>query len=109
VDQDSQDRIGKNETIFRGLNERIEAGELPADTSKRVAFCCECARLGCNAMLEVTIAEYEQVRADPRRFLLAVGHQVEGVEHVVETHADHIIIEKIGSAGDLAEATNPRS
>lgn len=109
MDRDSQERIGKNETIFRGLNERIEAGELPADTSKRVAFCCECARLGCNAMLEVTIAEYEQVRGDPRRFLLAVGHQVEGAERVVETHADHIIIEKIGHAGEVAEATDPRS
>jgi hypothetical protein len=105
----SDPRIGKNEAIFRVVNERIEAGELPASTSKRIAFCCECARLGCNALVEVTIAEYEQIRSNPRRFLLAVGHEVESTERVVEKHDEHIVVEKTGLAGAVAQASDPRS
>lgn len=109
MSQGPEQRIGKNEAIFRGVNERIEAGELPADADKRVAFCCECARLGCNALIEVTIAEYEHVRANPRRFLVAVGHEIDGTEFVVESYADHIVVEKIGEAGEVAQSTDPRS
>lgn len=109
VPEVSDPRIGKNEAIFRAVNERIEAGELPASTSKRIAFCCECARLGCNALVEVTIAEYEQIRSNPRRFLLAVGHEVESTERVVEKHDEHIVVEKTGVAGAVAQASDPRS
>jgi len=104
-----EQRIGKNQGIFRTVNERIEAGELPASTSKRIAFCCECARLGCNALVEVTIAEYERIRSNPRRFLLAVNHEIGAAERVVEEHDEHIVVEKTGVAGAVAQASDPRS
>ncbi len=109
MSQSYEERVGKNEAAFRGINERLEAGELPADAAKPVAFCCECARLGCNDLVEVTIAEYEQIRANPRRFLLAVGHEVEGAERVVQSYPDHIVVEKVGEAGEVALRTDPRS
>jgi hypothetical protein len=109
VSPSSDERLGKNEAIFRDVNERIEAGQLPADADQRVAFCCECARLGCNQLIEITIGEYERVRAHPRRFVLAVGHELDGIEKIVETASDHIVIEKIGDAGEAAQDNDPRA
>jgi hypothetical protein len=108
VDHGSAERIGKNEAIFRDINERIEAGRLPAEVSRRVPFCCECARLGCNELISVTIGAYETVRANPRRFLLAVGHEIDGAERVVETNAAYIVVEKTGEAGATAAGADPR-
>jgi hypothetical protein len=108
VAEDHAERIGKNEAVFRDVNERIEAGQLPADADKLVAFCCECARLGCNQLVEVSIATYEVVRSNSRRFLLAVGHEVDGVEVIVGSGDDYIVVEKIGDAGRVAQSMDPR-
>ena len=72
------ERLGQNEALFRSINERIEAGTWPATPSDVVAFRCECAALGCNVLVEVTIADYESVRADSRQFILAPGHEIPG-------------------------------
>jgi hypothetical protein len=104
----AEERIGKNEAIFRTVNEQIEASQLPADTEKLTAFCCECARLGCDALVDVTIAAYERVRADPRHFLLAAGHEIEGAEVVVDRKGGYVVVEKIGDAARVARATDPR-
>jgi hypothetical protein len=104
----AEERIGKNEAIFRNVNEQIEASHLPADTEKLTAVCCECARLGCDALVGVTIATYERVRADPRRFLLAPGHEIGGAEVVVEDDGSYIVVEKVGAAARVARATDPR-
>jgi hypothetical protein len=74
-----------------------------------VGFRCECARLGCNLLLELTLREYQQVRAGARRFIMIRGHEVSAVESVVETLRDYVIVEKHASAGRYAEATDPRS
>jgi len=103
-----EDRIAHNEAVFRDLNERIEEGHWPSDPDTPVAFRCECAALGCNQLVDLTHAEYEHVRADPRRFLLVAGHEIEGVEVVVERHPTHVVVEKTGTAGAVAEETDPR-
>jgi hypothetical protein len=104
----AEERIGKNEAIFRKVNEQIEATQLPADSEKLTAFCCECARLGCDALVDVTIAAYERVRADSRRFLLAPGHEIDGAEVVVDHEAGYVVVEKVGAAARVARATDPR-
>ena len=101
------ERIGHNEAVFRDINERIEAGHWPGERGP-VAFRCECARLGCNLLVELSLSEYEQVRSDPRRFVLASGHEVPADERVVEQHAAYEVIEKHGAAGRVAEETDPR-
>lgn len=101
-------RLGHNEALFRSINERIEAGAWPAMRSEVAAFRCECAALGCNVLLELTLSEYESVRANPRHFIVAPGHEIPEVEVVVRTTATHLVVEKVGDAGDVAEATDPR-
>lgn len=103
-----EQRLGHNEALFREINERIEAGHWPADEREQIAFRCECSMLGCNVLVELTVPEYEAVRAFPRRFLLAPGHEIAAVEIVVSEQRGYIVVEKVGEAGAVAEDTDPR-
>jgi hypothetical protein len=73
-----------------------------------VHFRCECARLGCTEIIELSVDEYEEVRANPRRFIVADGHQQPEFETVVERRSDYLVVEKRDEAGRMAEVTNPR-
>jgi hypothetical protein len=101
-------RLGLNEALFRSINERIEAGTWPASRDEVTAFRCECAALGCNLLLEMTLAEYEAVRRHPRHFLVVPGHELPGVEVVVTRTDNYLVVEKFGEAGEVAEDTDPR-
>jgi hypothetical protein len=58
-------------------------------------------------MLEVTPEQYSAVRANPRQFLVLPGHVVTEVETVVAEHDGYVVVEKLGGAGSLAEASLP--
>jgi hypothetical protein len=100
---ESEERLGFNEATFRKVNEAIRRDSGDA----RVAFVCECGRLGCNQLIELSRAQYQAVRAHPRRYFLLATHELLEVERVVERHADYLVIEKLGEAGDIAERTDP--
>jgi hypothetical protein len=102
------DRIARNEAIFRDVNEALKRGRWPGDQA-RIAFRCECARLGCSRLIELTSEEYEHVRTNPRWFVVAAGHEAPEGETVVEGHDVYLVVEKLGEAGMIAEATDPRS
>lgn len=102
------DRIGQNESVFREINERIERGQWPGEPEAAVAFRCECASLGCNLLIELTLRDYERVRADSRRFIVAEGHELPEVEVVVERASGYVVVEKAGRAGEVAEQADPR-
>jgi hypothetical protein len=108
MDDDAPQRIARNEATFREVNEALERGHRPGD-DEGIAFRCECAQLGCTRLLELTLRDYEQIRANPRQFLVAVGHNLPEVETTVETHPDYVVVEKRDAAGRLAEATDPRA
>jgi hypothetical protein len=101
-------RLAHNESVFRSINERIEAGTWPASPSELVAFRCECAALRCNLLLEATVADYEAIRSDSRQFLVAPGHELPGIETVVEREPGYVVVRKVGDAGKVADATDPR-
>jgi len=104
-----QERLGANEAVFREINEGIEAGQWPGEGDSPVAFRCECARLGCNDLIELSLRAYEQVRANPRRFIVVPGHERLDVEMVVERHDGYLVVEKVDGAGERAAETDPRS
>ena len=54
-------------------------------------------------------AEYEWVRANPARFVLAPGHAAPELEHVVEREDEHVVVEKHGIAGQVAAKLDPRT
>ena len=103
------ERIAVNESRFRGINEKLrnDLGKLPEEPAT-VAFVCECGRAECKAVLELAIAEYEAIRANPRRFIARDGHEFPDVERVVAHTSGYVVIEKLPDTGPLVDATDPR-
>lgn len=107
MSEESHARAGANEALFREINEAIERGQWPGEPEP-AGFRCECAQLGCTRILELTVEAYEGVRAHPRRFIVADGHEQPAVEDVVERAPGYLVVEKRDEAGEVAEATDPR-
>jgi hypothetical protein len=109
VPDDLQERLGANEAVFRRINEGIERGQWPGEEESPVTFRCECARLGCNELIELSIHEYEEVRSNARRFIVVPGHERLEVEIVVDRRSGYFVVEKLDQAGERAVETDPRS
>ena len=105
---EDEDRIARNETLFREVNERIEAGQWPTGRGEPVAFRCECGSLRCNMLVELTLDAYERVRAIATYFVLVPGHEIPAIERVVEREAAYVVVEKVGEAAEVAEEADPR-
>jgi hypothetical protein len=103
-----QERLGANEAVFREINEGIERGHWPGEEDSPVGFRCECARLGCAELVELSVREYERVRSHPRRFIVRPDHERLEVEIVVERRPGYLIVEKLDQAGERAVASAPR-
>jgi hypothetical protein len=108
VEEDVQHRIAGNEAVFRQVNEALRSGQWPGDETP-IAFRCECGQLGCSRLIELTVEDYERVRAHARRFFVAPDHDMPAAETVIEAHARYVVVQKTGEAGRVAEATDPRS
>lgn len=108
MQDESERRLARNESLFRETNEAIERGQWGDDPDKPVRFRCECSRLDCNEAVEVTLTQYEHVRRFPRRFLVRAGHEIPEIETVVDREAGHLVVEKHDAAGETAAATDPR-
>jgi hypothetical protein len=92
-----------HEDTFRDINEGIARGQWPGEENKPVSFRCECARLGCNLLIELTLAQYEAVRSHSRRFFVCPGHELPEVERVVENYGNYVVVEKREEAGHMAD------
>ena len=90
MDEARQERLAKNEDLFRTLNENIVeiAGSLGGDTPYE--FICECATSGCFERILLTLTEYERVRQDGAHFLLKPGHEDIEVEQVVARYEGYL-------------------
>jgi hypothetical protein len=109
MDDETQRRAARNESLFRETNEAIERGHWPNEPDKLVRFRCECARLECSEAVSLTLAEYEQVRSGPRRFFVVPGHELREFETVLSSDGRYVVVEKQAAAGTAAAAEDPRS
>jgi hypothetical protein len=103
-----EERIGRNEALFREVNERIErvTETLQVET---LTILCECGDPSCLEHIQVSLPDYERVRADPTLFFIRAGHEDFDVEDVVEEHEDyHVVRKKDGSAAAQAVKLDPR-
>ena len=113
------DRQARNEAVMREVNERVEgfhqaAGEANGDRERTLfKFLCECGKgdaageVGCEGHVEMTIREYEEVRAQDDRFALRPGHEQEALESVVARNERFVIVDKKPSAERFV-ANDPR-
>ena len=52
---EGKQRVAMNEATFRKVNEGMEVGQ---DPSGVLTFVCECGRLGCNKLIQLTRAQH---------------------------------------------------
>jgi hypothetical protein len=104
-----EERLARNETLFREVNERIDDVSRGYEVGDTLEFLCECGQRDCLEALGVSRAAYEAVRAHGDRFLVAPGHEEPSLERVIEVYERYQVVEKTGEAGDIAEASDPRS
>ena len=104
-------RIGRNEIVFREVNERLrELGESFSLVSEFASFVCECADAGCTDRIELALADYERVRSDPKWFVIVSGHEELEYERIIEQRDDYAIVEKLpGGPAGMAIRDDPRS
>lgn len=103
-----EERIGRNEAVFREVNERIE--EVAETLETQLDFICECGDASCAQPISMTRAEYEHVRSDPQQFAVYPGHERADLEEVVERRTTHNVVRKAeGVLEQVAEQTDPRS
>jgi hypothetical protein len=104
-------RLAMNEALFRDVNERIrEISDTFVQKDATYDFLCECSDPGCTKKVVLTRAEYEDVRSDSTRFVVAKGHVMPEIESVVDRAKDHVVVEKDGAAADVAihlDTSNP--
>jgi hypothetical protein len=103
-------RAAKNQSLFRDVNERIEeVGEGLGLGASELEFICECAHEGCTEHIQMTHSEYEAVRRVPTHFAVVAGHEIDGVEEIVERNARYVVVVKLGAGGEMAMKLDARS
>lgn len=106
-----QVRGARTQSLFRDVNERVrEINQAFGEILPLSEWICECADEACTQRMGLTHAEYEAVRADPRRFavLPADDHFFSRIERLVDQSERYWVVEKFGVAGDLAAKVDPR-
>jgi hypothetical protein len=102
-------KVARTESAFREVNEAIArtAERFEADEAD---FICECADPDCAHRITADLGDYEDVRADATRFLVAIGHDEPRVERVVERAGDYDVVEKFGgTVRRIVTRLNPRA
>ena len=104
-------RIGRNEVVFREVNERLrELGEGFSLVAEVSDFVCECGDASCTDKIQLTLGEYEDVRSDPKWFVIVPGHENLEFERVMARHDGYLVVEKLpGGPAGIAIRDDPRA
>jgi hypothetical protein len=101
--------IARTESAFREVNEAIAKTAVRFEAAE-ADFVCECADPECVHRVTAAIDEYDDVRSDPTRFLLAPGHHEPQVERVVERTGEYDVVEKFErTVVRIVRRLNPRA
>jgi hypothetical protein len=103
-----EQRMTQNETLFREVNERVEAVAHSLGPDVPYEFLCECSNADCTFRLRLPIEVYENIRSDPRQFVVLPLHYMPEIEDLVAEEDGYWIVKKSGEAGEYAERLDPR-
>jgi hypothetical protein len=108
MERTENQRVAETEALFREVNERI-AESAARFQSDELDIVCECADAECVERLPTTVDEYERVRANGARFLVAPGHEDESFEQVVGRRVRYRVVEKVRPwVASLVRRLDPR-
>jgi hypothetical protein len=104
-----KERVARNESAFRKLNESLESSvhhDRPADD--HAGFVCECGDGDCDDIVRLQIAAYEEIRQDSRLFFVAPGHEIAEAEDVVRKGDGYFVVRKRVDVAEIAQQGDPR-
>ena len=104
---DRKDRLARNESLFRSVNERIE-DVVQSGRKEQIDFLCECGSDDCVENVSLTREEYEEVRADATQFIVKPGHEIAAIEDVARRAEGYLVVRKHVDEAVIAEETDPR-
>jgi hypothetical protein len=104
----SDERLAKNEILFRAVNERLDELGSIVPWSRKTEYLCECSDTSCIEAITLSKEEYEQVRARPTVFVVVAGHERPALERIVGDHGEYLLVEKTVAVDAVLE-TDPRS
>ncbi len=86
-------QAARTEALFRSVNDHIASAAEHAVVDD-APFVCECADPACVDKIEAPLDEYEQIRTNPKLFLVKQGHEDREVEQVISDEGGYKIVEK---------------
>jgi hypothetical protein len=102
---ESLERLARNQSLFREINERIET---IAGDNGAVQFLCECSDTDCADTIELDVSEYERFRSNATWFLIKPDHDLPQIERVISRNGGYVVVEKLIGV-EYMEVTDPRS
>jgi hypothetical protein len=104
-----EERMALNEAASREINEEIEQAHQDDPAGRRMRIGCECALKFCDEVIEITMAEYQDVRSDPRQFAIVPEHLIGDIERIVfENDRFAVVAKREGAPADVVTETDPR-
>ena len=82
------------EDVFRDANNTIAEKARGIDWKTTVPFICECSERRCFGRVDLTLAEYDEIRSHPQRDLVRSGHEVPDA-FLMERDDRFAIVEKL--------------
>jgi hypothetical protein len=105
-----EERVARNEALFREVNERIREVNENGPSVAETEFVCECGDSECTVPVSLTQVEYEEVRREPTHFAVLPGHVVPDIEVVVARNDRFAVVRKNDpQAARIAAREDPRS
>jgi hypothetical protein len=104
-----KDRIARNESAFRALNESLQASVHRDGPDGHLAgFVCECGDPECEATIRLELGAYESIRQDAQLFFLVPGHEEPEAEGVVDEGSGYRVVRKHEDVADIVAQSDPR-
>jgi hypothetical protein len=92
-----------NQALFREVNDRLRELNGRFERFEPMgSFLCECGDIDCTDEIELTLAEYADIRLHALRFAVAAGHVFPAYERIVFANDRYTIVEKEGAAAEAA-------
>jgi hypothetical protein len=104
----SDERLAKNEILFRAVNERLDeiGGVVPWQSE--TDYLCECSDTDCIETIPLKKEEYEHARSRPTVFFVLPGHERPTLEKIIEEREHHLLVEKVVAVNAVIQA-DPRA
>jgi hypothetical protein len=93
--RNDQDDAADVHLLFRQVNDRVRTlNEAFEPILAGGEWVCECADSRCVERIELSLAEYDAIRAHAGRFVALAGHDVSGADRIVERVNGYVIVEQ---------------